>query len=643
MRIAIEPNRRPAGRGTASRPSVLVLAWAASFALGAGCGSVPTSTAGLKGDEAVSATEIRTHVEYLASDTLEGRGAGTSGSDAAANYIAREFRRYGLEPGGPDGSYFLPFSVTTGVELGPNNLLEAARTAGGEPGEAWRGTAPVDFTPFSFSGSGAATGGVAFVGYGIEAPDHGYDDYLGMDVTGKVVIALRYEPREGAEKGALGDFRPSRHSDIRLKATVARDHGAAAFVLVTGPLRHEDEGDALEAPRGRGTIGGDVGIPAIHVRRGLVAEWLSGVGFDLASIQERLDRDLRGGSFSIPGLTVRVTTDLVVRKSKTSNVVGVLRGAHPSLASEAIVVGAHYDHLGRGGEGSLAPAEEGSIHNGADDNASGTAALLEVARVFARAGAPPRRSIVFAAFSGEEMGLLGSADYVKRPTVPIEKTVAMINLDMVGRLRDGSLLVGGVGTSPAFPGLVREAAAGLDLSIQEKSDGMGPSDHQSFYSKDVPVLFLFTGLHEDYHKPSDDPSRVNAEGARTVARFAQRLAHALAMAETRPPFSKTREVAAAPAGDMGAHRKASLGTVPDYAESEEGVLLADVRPGSPAEKAGLRRGDVIVRFEGKVVKNVYDYTYALSARKPGDVVEIVVLREGKEVAVSATLASGGTR
>jgi hypothetical protein len=607
------------------------------------CTSVPPSSAGLSGDEAISANEIREHVNYLASDALEGRGSGTSGADAAASYIAREFRRYGLEPGGPDGSYYRSFSVTTGVELGPGNRLDATRARGAESGVAWTGVPSTDFSPLSFSGTGTALGEAVFVGYGIEAPDFGYDDYAGVDVAGKVVIALRYEPRERAENGAFGDFRPSRFSEIRLKATIARDRGAAAFVLVTGPLHHEAEGDSLETPRRRGTIGGDVGIPAVHARRGLVEEWLAGTGRDLASVQDVLDRDLRGGSFAVPGLTVKITTDLVVRKAKTSNVVGVLRGANPSFSSEAIVIGAHYDHLGHGGEGSLAPNEEGAIHNGADDNASGTAALLEVARAFTRAKTAPRRSLVFAAFSGEEMGLLGSAEYVMNPTFPIEKTVAMINMDMVGRLREGKLVVGGVGTSPLFPNLMATETAGLDLAIQANKDGMGPSDHQSFYLKDIPVLILFTGLHEDYHKPSDDAARLNSDGARTVARLAYRLAAEIGASESKPPFSKTTEPAAAPTGDMGAARKASLGTVPDYAESESGVRLADVRAGSPAEKSGLRRGDTIIRFAGKTVRNIYDYTYALSARKPGDVVEIVVTRDGMELTVSATLAPGGTR
>ncbi len=609
------------------------------------CLAVPESAVGREPDESISAAEIRAHVEYLASDALEGRGAGTPGCEAAAAYIAREFRRYGLEPGGADGSYFRAFSVTTGVELGPVNRLVSTLSSNGDDARAAEAAAPSDVSPFSFSASGVASGEAVFVGYGIVAPEFGYDDYAGVDVSGKVAIALRYEPRERAEKGAFGEFRPSRFSEIRRKATLARDRGAAGFVLVTGPLHHEDEGGALEGPRRQGTIGGDVGIPAVHVRRALVEGWLARSGRTLASVQDTLERDLAGGSFAVPGLFLRIETDLVLKRARTSNVVGVLRGANPSFSSEAVVVGAHYDHLGRGGEESLAPSEMGSVHNGADDNASGTSALLEVARSFASDPTPPRRSIVFAAFSGEEMGLLGSADYVKNPTFPIEKTVAMINMDMVGRLRDGKLMVGGVGTSPSFSDLVRRCAQGLDLVIGESQDGMGPSDHSSFYLKDVPVVFLFTGLHEDYHKPSDDPARLNADGARTVARLARRIADDIAWAEERPRFEKAGSASVRPVGDAGdSHRRASLGTVPDYVESgDDGVLLADVRPGSPAEQAGLRRGDRLIRFAGKIVRNVYDFTYALSGQRPGDEVEIVVLRDGAEVAVKATLAPGGSR
>jgi len=267
--------------------------------------------------------------------------------------------------------------------------------------------------------------------------------------------------------------------------------------------------------------------------------------------------------------------------------------------------------------------------------------MLELARVFSREKSAPRRTLVFAAFSGEEMGLLGSADYVKNPTVPIEKTVAMLNMDMVGRLRDGKLMVGGIGTSPGFADLVRGAADGLGLTILESRDGVGPSDHSSFYLKGVPVLFLFTGVHEDYHKPSDDAARVDADGARAVARVAHRLVTRIANDESKPAFERTSGPAAAPTGDASGRRRASLGTVPDYAESEDGgVLIADVRPGSPAEKAGLAKGDTIVRFDGKPIRNVYDFTYALQEKKVGDVVEVVVKRGGKELAVSATLAAG---
>jgi len=317
----------------------------------------------------------------------------------------------------------------------------------------------------------------------------------------------------------------------------------------------------------------------------------------------------------------------------TANVVGILEGSDPVLKNEAIVIGAHYDHIGLGELGSLAEGRGQQIHNGADDNASGTAGMLELARVLASQHATLLRSLVFAGFSAEEEGLLGSKHYVATPAFPLDKTVAMINMDMIGRMKDNRVIVGGSGSSPLWKDLLpRLKPNGLELKFQD--DGFGPSDHASFYAKDIPVLFFFTGVHQDYHRPSDDSDKINLAGANQVLELILGTAQALSQQQLRPQFTKAKE-SSEPRG-RGEFR-VYLGTIPDYGEDVEGVKLSGVREGSPAAKAGIKGGDIIVECAGKQIKNVYDYTYVLGDRKPGDVVEIAVLRNNERVKMQVTL------
>ena len=313
--------------------------------------------------------------------------------------------------------------------------------------------------------------------------------------------------------------------------------------------------------------------------------------------------------------------------STTANVVGVLRGADPDLRGEAVVVGAHYDHLGRGVVGSLAPGT-GAIHNGADDNASGVAGLLELAEAFA--ADPPARSLVFLAFGGEELGTLGSQHWTKSPLWPLEETVAMVNLDMIGRMRD-ALTVYGTGTSSAWPTILDSlAAAGKAPELERVPDGYGPSDHAAFYGAGIPVIALFTGTHEEYHRPGDDPETIRARGTERVVRLAKALVAAVAAG--RPiPFTRAPETERrAMAFDV------ALGVVPDYGHAGEGLALGSVRAGGPADAAGLEAGDVIVRLAGREVTDVYGYTEILSTLEAGEPVEVVWRRDGAEHAGTVT-------
>jgi Zn-dependent M28 family amino/carboxypeptidase len=370
---------------------------------------------------------------------------------------------------------------------------------------------------------------------------------------------------------------------------------------------------------------------------------LAAAALTLADAETRAKQS--GSALALRNVSIELKTDVVKLTGKSANVVGVVKGSDPRLASEYVVIGAHYDHLGTGGPESLAARPDGQIHHGADDNASGTSGLIELARVISSERSRLKRSVVFVAFSGEELGLLGSAAYTKDPVAPLASTVAMLNMDMIGRLRNGSLFVGGVGTSPAWKPLLERLnavsrqtatassnghATRFQLSFGE--DGFGPSDHQSFYVRDLPVLFFFTGTHEDYHKPSDTADKINSEGARQVAELVREVAESIANEPERIAFNKVK-VQSRPAGRGF---RVYLGTVPNYSDQSDGMKLDGVRPGSPAEKAGLRAGDLIIKLGKTPVKNVYDYTYALGEMMPGEEVEIAIRRDGRDMTLKIT-------
>lgn len=568
----------------------------------------------------------RDHVRFLASPDLEGRGAGSEGLELAAAYITDEFKALGLQPAGAGGSYLQPLTVTTGAELRGDNRVEVHTYD-----ETGALTVGENYTPLSFSSVATVSGPVAFAGYGVSADEFEYDDYVHFDVTDKIVVLLRYEPPSFTQDGEEPRRSYTHHSRFITKAINARQRGAKAVVLVNGQLPPEEEDLLLRF----GGVAGpeDAGIVMVQAKNEVVDQWLQTAGKTLATVQEEINSQKQPQSFTLPeSLRVTIQVDIERQRAEVNNVLAYL----PGRSDEYLIIGAHYDHLGLGNESSLAPSQIGSVHPGADDNASGTAALLELASLFAGQEQPPERGILFAAFAAEELGLLGSAQWVKEPTRPLDKAVAMINMDMVGRIRDSKVFVGGTGTGSTFEALLEEVGRGHGFTLEQSPGGYSASDNTSFVTGRVPALFFFSGLHGDYHKPSDTWDKINAEDAARLVDMIAELGSRLVAAEERAEFIKVDTPGPSRAGG-GQGYGPYFGSVPDFGQSEEGVRFADVRPDSPADKAGLQAGDVLIQFGEVAIKNLYDFTYALRDSKVGDVVKVKCLREGKTITAEVTL------
>ncbi len=582
---------------------------------------------------AVSQERLMDGVRWLADDAREGRMTGSPAEEASAQWIADRFAEAGLTPLGNDGTFLQHFQATVGIELGEDNAIaihDGERVTDLEFESEWN--------LFGFSSSGDETLPVVFAGYGITAPEFDYDDYEGLDVEGKAVLVLRHEPRTYDPDSPFDGDQHSHHAFFRNKARNALEHGARAMILFTGPGSKEYGRDPIIRPAAAEQLSGGE-LLAVHVSKEVGEALLSTADVELDDWVDGVDETLKPDSFPLPD-RISAHLDVAIEKKRTlaRNVVGMIPGTDPDAGS--VILGAHYDHLGRGNSSSLDPDAIGKIHNGADDNASGTSAVVELARVFAQ-GEPPRRNIVFALFSGEELGLLGSAHMAGHPPVALETVQAMLNLDMVGRPNDKSVQIGGVGTSPVFEGLVEETMKESWLEANTSSSGIGPSDHTSFFAKGVPVLFFFSGLHSDYHRPSDDTDEIDAEGYTEIVRVVEVLARNLADREDRIALNQGNEAYNPHAGEgvTGRGYGPYLGTIPDFGDHEGGVKLTGVREGSPAELAGVRGGDMVIRFGGREIGDLYEYTDALREHAPGDTVEIALLRDGEEIVVQAVLGS----
>ena len=571
--------------------------------------------------------DLRAQVDFLAADALEGRMTGTRGAQLAAEFIAGELKRVGLQPVGED--WYQPFQFTSGVNVVTNDNRLEIKPQGG----AQKFTVEKDFRPLSFTANGKVEGPVVFVGYGLVVPGKdGYDSYSGIDVSNKIVLALRYVP-EAVEAKRRQEL--NRYAGLRYKAMNARERGAKAILFVSGP-NSPNAGDLVGLTFDSSIAGS--GILAMSVSGNLASALLTPAGKTLKELQTALDSENphAQGPFEISNATVRVSAAVEQIRKTDRNVLGRL----PGRSSKNIVIGAHYDHLGYGESGAMGRAgEEHEIHNGAD-NASGVAAVLELAAAFAKDRGNLERGLIFAFWSGEEVGLIGSSHFAEHPPVPLSNIVAYINFDMVGRLRDNKLMAQGLGSASEWRRLLEKlnVSAGFNLVLQD--DPYLPTDVTAFYPRGVPVLSLFTGSHDDYHRPTDDPPTLDYAGLERITRFSQRLLDELARAKVSPTYVKIAR-SDAPSGSRE-NLRAYLGTIPDYATEVAGVKLSGVRGGSPAEKAGLKGGDIIVEFAGQKIKNIYDYTYALDAVKIGQPVEVVVQRDGKVVRISVTPEARGS-
>jgi hypothetical protein len=571
------------------------------------------------------------YVRFLASDELKGRGNGTPELDKAAEYIAQQFRSAGLVPAGDNSTFFQKFTVTAGSELGPDNRLTLRSGT-----QAIDAAVRRDYVPIGMGDKSLLSGPVVFAGYGITAGEYNYDDYKGQDVTGKIVLVLAHEPRENDDASPFAGKQLTTHGQDNIKAINAKYRLARAILIVQDPANHPDAESALTGLSSDAQVE-ELGIAAFRISRSLADKILRTQDKGLLQLQRLIDERMAPQSFDLSGVEIQIEMDIKRVRKEERNVVGMLPGTEPKIGDEEIVIGAHYDHLGRGDRSSMDPQFIGQVHHGADDNASGTAGLIELAAALAKAPALRKRTYVFVAFAAEELGLNGSAYWVDHAGRPPDRIVAMLNMDMIGRSRNDQVLVSGVGTSPAFSRLVESAAAQAGLKTRPSSGGYGGSDQQSFYLKNIPVLFFFSDLHSDYHRPSDTWDKINVNGALKILDMVHGIATELNRMDPRPQFTRVNETVTPPAGAGGVSYGTYFGSVPDMTAEVDGVRFSDVRPNSPAAKAGLRGQDVLIRFAGKEVKNLQDFNYMLRTHKPGETIEVVVLRDGQPMTVQVTL------
>jgi hypothetical protein len=570
----------------------------------------------------ITAAEIKEHISYFASDELKGRYTGTDECLKAAEYIEEEFHSYGLDPFFDD-SYKQVFPFIADVELTDDNNLEI--TSGDD---SFKPKLFDEFITISYSGKVSTKGSLVFAGYRISAPDIDYDDYDGIDVKDKTVLVLREHPEMNVPHSKFDD-----HSSLRKKASVARDKGAGAIIFVNGYNPHKDDDELVKPKYDQAGSISEFGI--VNLKRSFAEKLFEMHKLNLKDYQTVINDSLQPDSFEFKDVSVNLSTAVEHVVVDSWNVAGYLQGNDPTLKNEFIILGAHFDHLGMGENNSLYTGDEPQIHNGADDNASGTSGLLELAEKFAAIKDKIKRTIVFAAFSGEEEGLLGSAYFTDNMPVNTSDVAMMINMDMIGRLNDeNSLIVYGTGTSSGLEDILNKNNS-HEFALTFNDEGYGPSDHSSFYGKKIPVLFFFTGTHEDYHKPSDDTEKINFDGEEQVLKYVYDVALDIDNNETRPDYIAVKRKDTGRVSGI----KVKVGTIPDFASNVDGYKISGVSEGSPAQVAGLTGGDIIIKFGEKKISNIYDFTYALGDYVPGDTVDVVVQRGEEEITFQVELGA----
>ena len=590
-------------------------------------------------DDSAVESRLRNDVEYLADDKLEGRGIRTRGLELAAEYLAEQFEKAGLYTAWYSNSPFQEFQLLNASRKGAVQRVQLHQPSGGK----YLLTPNVDFSSLLKTSMGTMTIPVAFAGYGITAPELGYDDYADIEVTGKAVVILRQEPQQDDEESPFDGRESSRYAPVYTKIQNAIAHGALAVILCdterqTRPHSADDpfSSELLKVEFSDNAF--STTIPVIHCRRNLIDEYLSDYGMgSLTQIENQIDETLQPQSREVEGFQIGFE---VSRNKSGRSVKNVLASIEPNgpTPHRTIVVGAHYDHLGRDGWGSLAVGADGEIHNGADDNASGTAVLMEVARQLATKRDKLKSRVLFIAFTAEELGLLGSKHYIRDPAVPLHETVAMINLDMVGRLRE-SVTIYGTGTAREWPTLIADSTQQVALKYTSRSSGYGPSDHAVFYERGVPVLHFFTGFHPQYHRPADDSELLNIRGMRMISNCVTDIVFNLASDDRHlSPGTKNDGLLITEGGiseilNEPVSRTPKFGVVLREIRDEVAVEITRVLPSSVAQNSGLLAGDKILQIGDAEVGKVEDVRTIIQSRKVGERVPVRIRRRSLELEI----------
>ncbi len=557
----------------------------------------------------VTVADIKDNIEYLASDSLKGRKSGDVGDKLAAEYIRSKFEAAGLQLLYDNGYQY--FNLVAEAELGDENTLEVGTNSY---------TVETDFQPYAFSANTEVEAGVVFTGYGLEVDQDTlkWNDFAGADVSGKWIMALQGDPDLDNPNSPYLQY-----STERAKGLTASDKNAAGLILVAGPnFSEEDKLSSLFFDKNASRFS----IPVIQVTRAVANEILNGTGETISSLEAKM-KEANSGINKATNATVKVVVNVELKEVTTENVVGLLPGNDENLKNEYVVIGGHFDHLGMGGPGSGSRAVDTiAIHNGADDNASGVAAVIQLAEKMAHSKLN-RRSIIFVTFGAEEMGLVGSKAFTKNSPVGIDSIVAMFNFDMVGRLdtATNALSVGGTKTSKETEQILTDLNTDFELAFS--GEGIGPSDHASFYLQDVPVFFISTGAHPDYHTPQDDAEFINYEGEQKVIEYTAKVIEEVANRDEKLTF---QEAGSKFQRSRGGRFKVTFGIMPDYAGLEKrGMRIDGVTKDKPAYRAGMEKGDIITAIEGKPVKNIYDYMARLQTLEAGTRVSVDIIRDEK--------------
>ena len=566
----------------------------------------------------ITEKEIMGHIQYLSHEDRKGRKPGTRESRDVIAYLIKEFKSNGIKPGAKNQSYTQSFDIETGIELGESNFL----TINDDSLEINK-----DYIPLWFSANKTESSSAIFAGYGFNINEESvqWNDYENIDVKNKWVIVFRKSPEADNVHSIFRE-----HSSFHKKMLVARDNGAVGIIFVS------QVEDTTLFPLNYISGYKNDGIPAVHISNETANKLFKPLGWTQEMLQETMNRSMESVNFEIPNLTIEASVELKLTKDRAANVIGILKSGNRKYREELIVIGAHFDHLGLGGERSGSrQVDTLAVHPGADDNASGVSGLLEIAQKVSSFKSKLKRSIVFIAFDAEETGLLGSKFFIENPPFPLEQVTTMINLDMIGRMKESTFTVGGVGTSLIFEPLLDSLSLNRGFTVNKTMAGFGPSDHASFYAMDIPVLFFFTGVHSDYHTPKDTWDLINVEGEKRILNYIYDLVIKLSKNNNRPLFKESGPKSSSMSN--GVQFKVSLGIMPSYASTGDGLEIDGIsRKDGPAFKAGMKKGDIIKFIDGKPVNDIYEYMERLSNLEKGMTVPIKIMRNGKLITLSVT-------